>query len=142
MNIYFERTDESVIEIAPRDLYRVFSFDKEREDWIERISTKNEKDAIEFARQIQRGSLIDVVILHNETVVNSWGNWKVTKITKTCPSCDGEGEVDDECEECSGTGYELDADGEETDETCDECRGSGHIKNTCDTCGGEGEVPV
>jgi hypothetical protein len=142
MNIYFERVETSTLEIAPRDLYRVFSFNTESGNWIERISTSNEKDAIEFARQLRRSNLIDIIVLHNETVVVNWGNWKVTEITKPCPDCNGEGEIDDDCEDCEGTGYELDENGNERDEVCDECRGGGHIMNTCENCNGEGEVPV
>jgi len=57
----------------------------------------------------------------------------------TCPECDGDGYIQEECQECDG-GYDppKNEDGEE--DSCDECQGAGVVDEDCQRCEGVGEV--
>jgi len=56
---------------------------------------------------------------------------------RDCPVCDGEGQIEEHCRQCEGSGEGL-HDGT----TCRQCGGAGGIHERCENCGGNGEVSL
>ena len=73
-----------------------------------------------------------------------------------CPECDGDGEVDGECDDCVSGEAEEDCracggkgsiavdgkDGEAQEQDCDECDAQGTVTKKCTSCDGEGNTKV
>ncbi len=100
---------------------------------------KTEEGALNMARYLHT-THPDVAILHNNKIIESWGNWTVKKITHECIHCDGDGSIENDCEECQGTGNNN-ADDDEWD-CCEECRGRGTVDEECEYCNGTGEQKI
>jgi len=63
--------------------------------------------------------------------------WGETKMSKTCPRCDGSGTI--ECPRCGGSGEFHGVIPVITDEAdCMKCGGTGEV--TCPNCDGTGEI--
>ena len=59
----------------------------------------------------------------------------MTDMMHDCPVCNGEGQIEEHCNQCDGSGEGL-HDGT----TCRTCGGDGGMHERCESCGGNGEM--
>ena len=81
----------------------------------------------------------------------NFGDWETTEdFDFECPVCGGEGETEEDCQECEGSGTKVcsDCNGDGCDEcsggeiTCDECWGDGVVDIPCEECESGWVVPM